>query len=223
MFSDEQIEELKKPLQRSEVRERRQGNFTLSYVEGWRCVEHANRIFGFGNWNRETVDVKCVADAPRTIGQAKAPGHGVSYIARVRVTVRNGNSGSVVREGVGAGHGIDRDQGQAHESAIKEAETDAMKRALMTFGYVFGLALYDKDQEHVAEDEPAHTQGPAPSAKMADGLIAQMKTCTTLSALRGFGIAHRAEFNDLHETDRMRVNSEYKTIAAAFAEPEVAS
>ncbi|MDM7954732.1 MAG: Rad52/Rad22 family DNA repair protein [Cyanobium sp. CZS 25K] len=34
--------------------------------------------------------------------------------------------------------------GQAHESALKEAETDAMKRALMTFGHPFGLALYDK-------------------------------------------------------------------------------
>jgi hypothetical protein len=30
------------------------------------------------------------------------------------------------REGSGAGHGIDVDLGQAHESAIKEAETDAM-------------------------------------------------------------------------------------------------
>ena len=57
-----------------------------------------------------------------------------------------------MREGCGAGHGIDRDLGQAHESAIEEAETDAMKRALMTFGNTFGLALYDKDQTNVAEE-----------------------------------------------------------------------
>lgn len=31
----------------------------------------------------------------------------------------------------------------------KEAETDAMKRALMTFGNPFGLALYDKRQREV--------------------------------------------------------------------------
>jgi len=42
--------------------------------------------------------------------------------------------GEVISEGSGAGHGIDADLGHAHESAIKEAETDAMKRALMTFG-----------------------------------------------------------------------------------------
>ena len=42
------------------------------------------------------------------------------------------------------------DLGQAHESALKEAETDAMKRALMTFGNPFGLALYDKAQRQVS-------------------------------------------------------------------------
>ena len=42
------------------------------------------------------------------------------------------------------------DLGLAHESALKEAETDAMKRALMTFGNPFGLALYDREQRNVA-------------------------------------------------------------------------
>jgi hypothetical protein len=35
------------------------------------------------------------------------------------------------------------------ESAIKEAETDAMKRALATFGNPFGLALYDRERRGV--------------------------------------------------------------------------
>jgi len=39
--------------------------------------------------------------------------------------------------------------GEAHENAIKEAETDATKRALSTFGNLFGLALYDKEQQGV--------------------------------------------------------------------------
>lgn len=55
---------------------------------------------------------------------------------------------------IGAGHGIDADLGLAHESAVKEAETDAMKRCLMTFGNPFGLALYDKTQANVAEAPP---------------------------------------------------------------------
>jgi hypothetical protein len=39
--------------------------------------------------------------------------------------------------------------GEAHEAAIKEAETDAMKRALATFGNPFGLALYDRERRGV--------------------------------------------------------------------------
>jgi hypothetical protein len=71
-----------------------------------------------------------------------------SYIARVRVRVRAGEA-EVCREGCGSGHGVGLTPGEAHESAIKEAETDAMKRALSTFGNPFGLALYDKEQQNV--------------------------------------------------------------------------
>ena len=155
MFTDEQKAELAKPLNKSNVHSRKQGGRNVSYIEGWKAIEEANRIFGFGGWIRETVDIKCVAEKDREIGDRKDPGYGVSYVAKVRITV-----GTIVREGVGAGHGIDRDLGQAHESAIKEAETDAMKRALMTFGYPFGLALYDKTQEHVADEQ--HHPKPAP-------------------------------------------------------------
>src|SRR3546814_3594454 len=72
----------------------------------------------------------------------------VNYMAKVRITV-----GGVLREGCGFGQGIDKDVGQAHESAIKESETDAMKRALMTFGNQFGLALYDKTRANVCAPE----------------------------------------------------------------------
>ena len=85
----------------------------------------------------------------------------VTYTARVRVTVTAGELTPLVREGTGAGHGIDADMGQAHESAIKEAETDAMKRALMTFGNPFGLALYDKQQREVTSSA---APTPVPSA-----------------------------------------------------------
>jgi hypothetical protein len=98
----------------------------------------------FDGWQHETIAVQCVAERERTLDSSNCAGWGVTYTARVRIRV-----GEVIREGSGAGHGIDTDLGQAHESAIKEAETDAMKRALMTFGNPFGLALYDKQQREV--------------------------------------------------------------------------
>ncbi len=61
------------------------------------------------------------------------------------------------------------DLGLAHESAIKEAETDAMKRALVTFGNPFGLALYDKSQRKVS-GAPAPQAGHQPS-QAANGVV----------------------------------------------------
>ncbi|CAK6692021.1 RAD52 family DNA repair protein [Synechococcus sp. BA-124 BA4] len=149
-FSSEQLAALSAPLDRANVRQREQGRSRVSYLEGWQMIAEANRIFGFDGWQRQTVAVRCVAQAERTIGRDQKPGWGVTYTARVRVTVTAGELPPLIREGSGAGHGIDADLGQAHESALKEAETDAMKRALMTFGNPFGLALYDKAQRQVS-------------------------------------------------------------------------
>jgi DNA recombination protein Rad52 len=149
-FSPEQLAALNAPLDRANVRQREQGRSRVSYLEGWQVIAEANRIFGFDGWQRQTIAVRCVAQAERTIGRDQKPGWGVTYTARVRVTVTAGGLPPLIREGSGAGHGIDVDLGQAHESALKEAETDAMKRALMTFGNPFGLALYDKAQRQVS-------------------------------------------------------------------------
>lgn len=152
MFNEIQIEQLSAKLDISHVKQREQAGRKLSYIEGWHAIAEANRIFGYDAWTRETLDIRMVAEGPRKIGRLpnQRDGFGVSYIAKVRVIVDG-----VAREGIGAGHGVDADLGLAHESAIKEAETDAMKRALMTFGNPFGLALYDKTQENVDRNSPS--------------------------------------------------------------------
>jgi DNA recombination protein Rad52 len=163
-FSAEQITALSAPLDRAKVRQREQGRSQVSYLEGWQVIAEANRIFGFDGWQRETVALRCVNQSERSIGREQRPGWGVTYTARVRITVGESTAGSqLIREGCGAGHGIDTDLGQAHESALKEAETDAMKRALMTFGNAFGLALYDKQQREVTGGALVGVIAPAPS------------------------------------------------------------
>jgi len=162
-FSSRQIALLSAPLDRANVRQREQGRSRVSYLEGWQVIAEANRIFGFDGWERSTLISRCVAEHERPVGRDRKSGWGITYIARVRITITAGNR-TLIREGSGAGHGIDLDQGLAHESALKEAETDAMKRALMTFGNPFGLALYDKQQRHVsgatapAQAQPAQAQ-----------------------------------------------------------------
>ena len=134
--------ELSRKLDPAHVKGRKQGGGQVQYIEGWHAIAEANRIFGFGAWDRETVELRQIGEPREVDGKMR-----VDYMARVRITV-----GDVIRDGCGFGQGIDRDVGQAHESALKEAETDAMKRALMTFGNPFGLALYDKTRAEVGVD-----------------------------------------------------------------------
>jgi len=167
-FTPDQVKSLTAKLDASNVKERTQAGRKLSYIEGWHAIAEANRIFGHGKWNRETLSLKVVAEKSRKIGVGtnnERDGWGVTYVSTVRVTV-----GDVIRDGTGSGHGIDVDLGLAHESAIKEAETDAMKRALMTFGNPFGLALYDKTQADVEKPErPAAKPEPKQEPKKANG------------------------------------------------------
>lgn len=117
----------------------------LDYISGEHAIAEANRIFGFDGWSCETVHMECVKEQP------------ITYIARVRI-----RAGGVTREGWGG------DSKPDHEMACKGAETDAIKRALRTFGNQFGLPLYDKEEnaENLTRgSEPAPTPRPAPSAE----------------------------------------------------------
>ncbi len=145
-FEKDQIAALQAPLARDVVKEREQAGRKFSYVEAYHCENEANRIFGFAAWDRET-DIALISEA------VAGDKHRVYYRAKVRITVRSVDE-VTVREGCGYGSGIDKDLGQAHESALKEAESDAEKRALKTFGNPFGQALYDKTKSEVAAPMP---------------------------------------------------------------------
>jgi len=125
-FSPEQVAALAAPRDRANVRQREQGRGKVNYLEGWQLIAEANRIFGFDGWQRQTIALRCVNQSERTIGRDHCPGWGVTDTARLRMTVGEGTGAQLIREGSGAGHGIDVDLGQAHESALKEAGTDAM-------------------------------------------------------------------------------------------------
>lgn len=147
-FTPEQVEKLSGKLSPDHIKPPKQYGPKGDYIEGWHAIAEANRIFGFDGWSYDIVACECVFQGARAIGKDKKDGFGVTYVARISVM-----SGGVQRVDVGSGHGYDVDCGIAHESAIKEAVTDALKRALRTFGNPFGLALYDKSRENVGYDD----------------------------------------------------------------------
>lgn len=154
-FKADQIKALEANLDASKVAQRDKAGRKLSYIEGWHALAEANRIFGHDGWDRITALTK--------LGEPEKVGDNwhARFMATVTIRVRAGGD-IIERQGVGYGSGIARNVGDSYEGAIKEAETDATKRALATFGWPFGLALYDKSGEHVgAEEAPAPPPRPA--------------------------------------------------------------
>jgi len=127
-------------------------------VEGWHVIAEANRIFGYDAWDRHTLSTRCV-----WAGAANSQ-YGAAYVAKVRVAVRAGPL-TITREGCGSGEAKAFTPGEAHELALKAAETDGTKRAFATFGNPFGLALYDRNLAGVKNrktlaSSPNDYQGP---------------------------------------------------------------
>lgn len=211
-FTDKQKSELAGPLNKAHVKPPAPGKYG-DYIEGWRVIDEANRIFGFDGWTRETVTLTETCRDLVELNGKNGPYKQwrVGYMAKVRVT-----AGGVIREGTGCGAGQGKPEalGDAIESAMKEAETDAMKRALMTFGNPFGLALYDKTQSNV-QVLPAE---PDASLQLAlDGIAG----CETIAALNSWmdrnfaGVPdHHCEAVNKAAVDRAKAIREMDRIAA---------
>ncbi len=121
------------------------------YLEGHAVIDQANRIFGFGGWGYDLVgDVtlrRIEPVDPRT-GEVRIS---LGYSAPVRVTV----AGAQSRTDIGF-HAVVEDTQDGHDTAIKGAVTDGMKRALRSFGVQFGNGLYgDQVQQVVSAPHPA--------------------------------------------------------------------
>ena len=125
---------LEEPLDDSKVMTRSERGVNLRYMEGWQYINAANLAFGFDGWSYE-CQVKLLNE--NKIDNR----HSISYWAHVTVMI---DEKSIVRQDIGCGHGISPNLGKAHESALKEAVTDGLKRALRSFGNQFGNSLYGK-------------------------------------------------------------------------------
>ena len=153
--------ELAKPLDPSAVKPPPQGKFG-EYVDGLHVISEANRIFGRDGWSYTVTRLECASN--QIFETPKGPQVRVAYVCAVRVDVAG-----VIREGLacGTGNGKPENVGDVIESAVKEAETDALKRALRTFGNTFGLALYEKDK---AKREVGYAQPDVTPAEIDNAL-----------------------------------------------------
>ncbi len=165
-FTPEQAKALQAPLDPANIKPPPRGKFG-SYVDGFHIVTEANRIFGHDGWSY-SITALDLCSRIETTDSGNKPQVRVGYRCTVRV-----EAGGAFREGAAVGTGMAKPENEAdaHESAVKEAETDALKRALRSFGYTFGLALYDKSDNNanIAAPEP---EVPASVEAFLNGLAA---------------------------------------------------
>ena len=164
-LTEEQLKVLDTDLKVDVVKQNPEG---YDYLPGDYVMRAANAIFGFAGWRRETKEMRLLGERDYA-GKEGKTGTIVAYAAHATVYVRTAD-GWVESDGWGYGESIYyKNVIKAHENAIKGAETDATKRALVKWGDQLGLALYDKGKGHVdyGTDDEAPAAAPAQKPRPA--------------------------------------------------------
>lgn len=147
MISSKQYEVLTKPLNSTRVAKRSQGGKQLAYLESWDVRAHLIRIFGYGNFDLELLDCQHVTTREYTSSGDKAtPMVEPMWFARMQLTVRDPEGHTLctyTEAAVGSASAPATMLGEAHDNALKTAESDALKRCAINLGTQFGLSLYD--------------------------------------------------------------------------------
>jgi DNA repair and recombination protein RAD52 len=148
-WPDDIIEELRKPLDPNRVRSRQgRGRGKFEYLAGHDVKRRASEIFGFGNWGHHVKALEEIAAVEVQNNDGKDGWH-VGYRCHVSIWIRH-SGGVFSTDGIGYGDGVEYSAAAritACELAMKEAETDALKRAFTDLGDQFGLILYAKGDE----------------------------------------------------------------------------
>ena len=117
-------------------REGRKGKW-YDYLEGHVVIDQANRLFGYGGWGYELVGDVTLRRIETVNSQTGEVTVSQGYSAPVRVTV----AGALPRTDLGV-HPVADDTLDGHDTAMKGAVTDGLKRAFRSFGVQFGNGFY---------------------------------------------------------------------------------
>jgi len=121
----------------------------MSHLEAYDVRAHLVRIFGFGGWDGEVLEVVPMFE---TVGEKTRDGrtwrtYSVGYRCTYRLTVRD-PGGAVLAVYTEAATGDatnfpETKRADAHDFAVKTAESQALKRCAINLGDQFGLSLYN--------------------------------------------------------------------------------
>lgn len=119
----------------------------LSHLEAWDVRAHLTRVFGFGSWDEvDSGGGTRLLYEDKTTTRAGKDAYKVAYRATRRLTIRDPHGDILCEyEATAVGESVmpDFKRGDAHDMAIKTAESQALKRCAINLGTQFGLSLYD--------------------------------------------------------------------------------
>lgn len=152
-FRPDQIDQLLKPVNPVRVLRDDRNHSHLSQQD---VIAHLIRMFGFGNFSTEVVDLQCLFETPRDESERRWD---VAYRCTMRLTILKevADEEGVVRvpsgremvtsyEDASVGFAQNQNRGDGHDLAMKTAISVAKKRCAIHLGDQFGLSLYNKGQ-----------------------------------------------------------------------------
>lgn len=161
----------------------------FAHLEAWDVRAHLIRIFGFAKWSAELVELEPIFET--SIEKDGKTRWTVAYRATMRLTIYTGDLEDAIYTEAAVGDSQNNpSRADAHDMAIKTAESQAFKRCAINLGDQFGLSLYNNggtssvvravlDAEESREEEPvvevvkAESSKPASKKTNEEGLVQQ--------------------------------------------------
>jgi hypothetical protein len=138
-----QREFLYSPLNKARIANRNVQGRQLSYLEASDVKRYLIRVFGIGGFNVELTSCEVAFEQEKPNSKGTGNNWNVGYRATVRLTIRSSDGfDSAAYEEAAVGFASLPDRGEAHDMAMKTAESDALKRCAIYLGTQFGLSLY---------------------------------------------------------------------------------
>jgi recombination DNA repair RAD52 pathway protein len=135
----EQTKALLQPIDPSRVSKDGKG---FSHLEIWDVRRRMNQIFGFAEWSADVLKMELVSEREVTNQRDNKTRWNVIYRAQCVLRVGDMFGGGATYTEWAAGDATNPTLADAHDQAIKTAESQAMKRCAVNLGDQFGLSLY---------------------------------------------------------------------------------
>ena len=202
-LSSKQIEELLLPLDPDRVKKDGKG---FAHVEAWDIRRTMNKIFGFAEWSARVEKMELISER-EVQTKAGKPAWNVVYRARCTLEVGVDSLIGCAYTEWAAGDATNPILADAHDQAIKTAESQAFKRCAVNLGDQFGLSLYNNGSTEATVEDIVGREH-ADSGRVGELLekFAEAKIDTDLT-----GIIHEIGQLDLSGSDKEQLRAAYKT------------